>query len=99
MQSCCTQRSRLPVVDERGQVQGMVNVLDTLLDPEAKLEDLLKPVPRFPADMRVLDALEQLRRDREPMAIVVPPDGGGTPIGLVALKDLVEPMTGDLAAW
>ena len=94
-----TQRSRLPVVDGRGQVQGMVNVLDTLLDPDAKLEDILKPVPRFPANTRVLDALEQLRRDREPMAIVVSADGGGSPIGLVTLKDLVEPMTGDLAAW
>jgi CBS domain containing-hemolysin-like protein len=32
------------------------------------------------------------------MAVAVDPDNG-QPLGLVTIKDLVEPITGELAAW
>ncbi|MCH2161584.1 MAG: CNNM domain-containing protein, partial [Phycisphaerales bacterium] len=94
-----TRRSRLPVVGSDGKVQGTISVMQTLLHPNGTVEELLQPVPELPGDTPVLEALEQLRRDGEPMAIVVRSDGSGLPAGLVTLKDLVEPLTGDLAAW
>ena len=94
-----TRRSRLPVVGADGRVIGTISVLQTLLHPEGTVEELLRPIPEISGDTPVLEALEQLRHDREPMAIVVRADGSGLPAGLVTLKDLVEPLTGDLAAW
>ena len=94
-----TQRSRLPVTDDNGQVLGTIEVLKALLSPEASLEELLEPVPQITADTRVLAALEHLRNERKPMAIVVGGEGDSRPVGIVTLKDLVEPLVGDLLAW
>jgi len=73
--------------------------MQTLLRPEAKIEDLIQSVPMIPGDTPVLEALEMLRSERKPMAIVLGSDTSGVPVGLVTLKDLVEPLTGDLIAW
>ena len=42
-------------------------------------------------------ALEILRVDRRPLGIVESIEG--RPLGVVTLKDLVEPLLGDLRAW
>ena len=94
-----TERSRLPILDDEGKVLGVVNVLDTLLAPTASIEDLLQPVVVLPASTRVLDALNQLRLERKPLAIIIDETPQAKPIGLVTLKDLVEPLIGDLRAW
>ena len=94
-----TRRSRLPVVDLRGEVVGTIETMQTLLRPEAKIEDLIQSVPMISGDTPVLEALEMLRSERKPMAIVLGSDTSGVPVGLVTLKDLVEPLTGDLIAW
>lgn len=95
-----TERSRLPVVGADGAVVGTISVIQTLLNPEASIEELLKPVPTITASTRVLDALHDLRTDRRPMAIVVDDQTPEQrPIGVVTLKDLVEPLMGDLRAW
>ena len=46
----------------------------------------------------MLDALRVMREERHPMAVVQDP-ATGRPLGLVTLKDLVEPLTGPLRAW
>lgn len=94
-----TERSRLPVTNEKGQVMGTIEVLKSLLHPEATLEELLEPVPQITAETRVLEALEHLRDERKPMAIVIGGGGDSRPVGIVTLKDLVEPLMGDLLAW
>ena len=94
-----TERSRLPVTVEGGGVIGTVEVLKALLHPEASIEELLEPVPQIPADTRVLQALEELRLQRKPMAIIVGEGADPRPLGIVTLKDLVEPLMGDLQAW
>ena len=94
-----TRRSRLPVVDLQGKVVGTIETMQTLLRPEAEIEDLIQSVPMIPGDTPVLEALEMLRSERKPMAIILSSDTSGKPIGLVTLKDLVEPLTGDLIAW
>ena len=42
--------------------------------------------------------MRTLRGERSAIGIVVDA-GGRTPVGIVTLKDLVEPLTGELAEW
>ena len=48
--------------------------------------------------MRVREALRTMRSQRQSMAIAVDPSSA-RPVGLLTLKDLVEPITGELGAW
>lgn len=91
-----TLRSHLPVVDG-GRVVGVVEVQDLLLHGGSTASMMVTEVPRFTPAARAFEALETLRRSRRPMGIVE--DGAGRPLGVVTLKDLVEPLLGDLRAW
>jgi putative hemolysin len=92
-----TIHTRLPVVDGRGFVVGVLPVLSALLSPKTSTTELLK-IPIFiPADTPVRDALHDLRKSGVSMAIVTTQNK--KPIGIVTLKDLVEPIVGELAAW
>ncbi len=91
-----TMRSRLPVVDDDGRVIGVIGIQDILLggDSGGVIDD---SVPRLVPDTPVFVALETLRQACRPMGIVE--DADGHPLGIVTLKDLVEPLLGDLRAW
>ena len=91
-----TLRSRLPVVD-RGRVVGLVEVQELLLNGGELAAATARSVPRFVPTTPAFAALESLRRQRRPMGIVE--DASGRPLGVVTLKDLVEPLLGDLRAW
>lgn len=91
-----TLRSRLPVVAD-GRVAGFVEVQHLLVHGGSVAEALDADVPRFPPTARAFSALEVLRRRRRPMGVVE--DAEGKPLGIVTLKDLVEPLIGDLRAW
>jgi putative hemolysin len=91
-----TLRSRLPVLD-RGRVVGVVEVQDLLLNGGDLVAATNSMVPRFTPTTPAFAALESLRRQRRPVGIVE--DASGRPLGLVTLKDLVEPLLGDLSAW
>lgn len=94
-----TSHSRFPLVDRGGQVMGVVNVFDVLLHkPEdcPPLEQLAKRAPQLPPEMDLRDALVELQRQQTHQAIVMQ---AGRPVGIVTLKDLVEPITGELVAW
>ncbi len=90
--------TRLPVVAAGGTVIGVMSSLDVLLDPQRSTHDLTEPITEFAPDVKVHEALHTLRRRRQTMAIVTDPRTK-RPLGLVTLKDLVEPLTGELAAW
>ena len=91
-----TMRSRLPVIDDSGRVLGVIGVQDILLgrSSETALDD---SIPRLGPGTPVFVALETLRQARRPMGIIE--DDSGRPLGIVTLKDLVEPLLGDLRAW
>jgi len=89
--------SRLPVIDASGRVTGSVYAIDHLEHPRAATEALLRPVLVFPASMPALEAIQALRRGRAHLAVVA--DRPDRPLGIVTMKDLVEPLVGDLAAW
>jgi|TARA_B110000116_G_scaffold238884_1_gene225991 putative hemolysin len=92
-----TEHTRIPIVNARGSVIGVLPVLQVLLAPETPTKDLLIEALYVTPHTKVQDALHQLRESGRAMAIVS--TDGKTPKGIVTLKDLVEPIVGELAAW
>ncbi len=89
--------TRLPVLGPEGGVLGYVHQLDVLGEGpgEAVLNALLDVIeldPQLPVDR----ALSRLRTRGQRLAVV---GTRSAPLGLVTLKDLVEEISGDLAAW
>ncbi|TVQ54892.1 MAG: DUF21 domain-containing protein [Phycisphaerales bacterium] len=93
-----TDHARVPVVDRRGRVLGIVRVMDLLLQPERDVPSLMRDVEWFPPGTNVRRAMRQMQKKRIPMAVVAR-DQHAVPIGLMTLKDLVEPLTGEIAPW
>ena len=89
--------TRLPVVDEHGLVEGVLPVLNALLNPETSTKELLVTPLFLTPETPVRDALQQLRKSGVAMAIVT--GANKKPAGIVTLKDLVEPIVGELGAW
>jgi CBS domain containing-hemolysin-like protein len=78
-------------------VIGLVAIQDLLLQGGDLQDVMQRDVPRFDPGTPAFTALESLRRQRRPLGIVE--DRSGRPLGVVTLKDLVEPLLGDLRAW
>ena len=76
-------------------VVGVLEQIDLYLRPEASIAELVKPVVRLKRAMRVREALLWLREHRCGRGIVE--DEQGRPVGIVTARDLVEPLTGELA--
>lgn len=88
--------TRFPVVDRRRRVVGVLRNLDVHLYPDRSLADLaLDPIVIGPAES-LEHALLELRSGGTGLAIVGSLE---RPDGIVTTKDLVEPITGELAAW
>ena len=92
-----TSHTRLPAVDANGLVVGILPVLGALLYPECDTFSLLKEPLFITPDTPVRDALHALREREIAMAIVT--SQNNKPLGIVTLKDLVEPIVGELDAW
>jgi CBS domain containing-hemolysin-like protein len=93
-----TSRSKFPVV-RAGKVLGVVDVFDVLVhgrNGSPPIADLMHEVGTLPAEAPLREALLQLQQSGDSMAIVMQ---GPRPVGLVTVKDLVEPITGELASW
>lgn len=91
-----TDHSRLPVVDARGQVIGVVRQIDIYARGEESIEKLMKPPARLDPRESLRDGLEKVRASRIPLAIV---ERDGRPVGIATIRDLVEPLTGELPDW
>lgn len=87
--------SRLPVVDRTGKVVGVLTALDAILDPTASTAVLMKPATVFTPTEPAMAALRVMRSVRARLAVVIDP-GTTQPLGVVAIKDLIEPVTGNL---
>ncbi|WP_428390034.1 CNNM domain-containing protein [Mucisphaera sp.] len=95
-----TGRSRFPVVDDSGAVLGVLNLREVLLLDRADCPsagDLMKPIERMEGSLPIRKALSRMQARRLPVALVV--DGTGETIGLVTVKDLLEPIMGELSSW
>ncbi|MEM9251095.1 MAG: CNNM domain-containing protein [Planctomycetota bacterium] len=93
-------RSRYPVVERGGRVVGVVNVLDALVHDAADcppIRELMTHAVTLPATMGLRRGLSELQAHGGSLAVVV--DERGKPVGVVTPRDLVEPITGQLAQW
>lgn len=91
--------SRMPVFrGDTKHVIGVVHLLDILTTaPDAPVSKHARPPVEVTPDTPVLEALTILQRGRRRMAIAV--DKWGHCVGVVTVKDLVEEIVGELAAW
>lgn len=101
-----TSLSRFPVVaadaagDGPPRVLGVLSLYDALWhdrDNCPSIESLMTPVTTLPAAMPLRDGLAEMQRGASALSLVT--DDAGQPIGIVTIKDLVEPITGELASW
>ena len=94
-----TSHSRFPLVDSSGSVVGLLSVYDVLTHDRVScppLRQLANPAARIDYATPLRDALTVVQRERAPMAVVT---RHNKPVGIVTIKDLVEPITGELASW
>ncbi len=92
--------AHVPVLGRRGEVVGVLRVMDALLhgqDNCPPIGELIKPAQMIGQDTPVREALSRLQRHTAGLAIVT--GQAGQPVGVVTVKDLIEPITGDLAQW
>jgi len=91
--------SRLPVyAGARTNIVGILGLVGYLLDGAGRpVREVMRPPLKISQDTPMGDALLTMRRAREPMAVVV--DAAGRAVGIATIKDLVEEIVGELAAW
>jgi CBS domain containing-hemolysin-like protein len=94
-----SRRSRFPVVDPDGKVQGIVHAKD-LLGVERNAYDtvlvhsLMHDVIAVPEVASLTNVLAELRTHSTEMALVIDEYGG--PAGIVTLEDIVEELVGEI---
>lgn len=94
-----SRRSRFPVVDRDGKVQGIVHAKD-LLGVDRKAYDttlvhsLMHDVIAVPESAGLTVVLTQLRTHSTEMALVIDEYGG--PAGIITLEDVVEELVGEI---
>jgi magnesium and cobalt transporter len=96
-----TKHSRYPIVDSKLQVTGILLVKDLLTDIRDKseldskrIEELKHPPHKVPESKTLYDLMNDLRRQRIHMAIVV--DQHGDTAGVVTLEDAIEEFVGEI---
>ncbi len=92
--------SRYPVVTwslGRVEITGIVSALDLLLEPTKSPAELAQPPLVIAPETSVLDAARKMRQSRRTMAVVGTP--GASPLGIITLKDVLEPVVGQTAVW
>ena len=91
--------SRLPVYrDDPRRIVGILNVYHVLTDERQRpIAEYVQPATYVQAGETVPAALLRLQQARQVMGIVVDP--AGNCLGLFTIKDLVEEIVGELAAW
>jgi CBS domain containing-hemolysin-like protein len=90
--------SRVPIVDASDRVVGIVSWIDVILDPQKPTSELMHDPLVLPPDTGALEALSKMRDENRRIAVIAASEDA-KPIGIVTLKDLVEPLTGELEAW
>jgi CBS domain containing-hemolysin-like protein len=93
--------TRFPLCEPGGGLDaavGLVHVKDLLRasrrDGDGDLRALARPLRRVPATTMLDDLLEELRRHRQHMAVVV--DEHGAAVGAITLEDVLEEIVGDI---
>ena len=85
-----------PVVDELGACTGVATAVAVLANGAENLAGSVKPTVRVGPDTPSLEVLRRLRESGSALAVV---QVGGRPVGIVGLRDLLEPVIGRLPGW
>ncbi len=98
---CRHSYTRLPVYEKhRDNIVGIVRINDVLAEG-GQAFDLSRVMSRdvvtVPPEMTVSAAMFRMRGARAAMAVVQ--DTRGRAVGIITIKDLVEEIVGELAAW
>ncbi|MHC4983884.1 MAG: CNNM domain-containing protein [Planctomycetota bacterium] len=89
--------SRIPLMTAQGRVAGVLDIYEALIsDDDVSPAEKKTDPPILPAEMSVTDALYRMQREHKVLAIV---ESGDRHVGIVTVKDLVEEIVGELAAW
>jgi putative hemolysin len=92
--------SRYPVVGrDQDDVLGFIHIRDLLLpsvrhDRDRTVASVTREIKAMPGSKHVLNAMSEMRREGQHMAIVVDEYGGTD--GIVTLEDLIEEVIGDI---
>ncbi|MHC4993613.1 MAG: CNNM domain-containing protein [Planctomycetota bacterium] len=92
--------ARLPLVNRKGKPIGVLNLFDVLTHEPGRcppLERLAGDLTTLAPDTPCRAALRKMQTERVSMAIIA--DDPRRPLGLVTVKDLVEPLVGELESW
>ncbi len=93
--------SRLPVttiINGKLSVLGVVSALDAILQPTIQLTELAQEPLVIEPKTLVMEAARRMRAARRTMAIVAE-GASAAPIGIITLKDVVEPIFGPTPEW
>jgi putative hemolysin len=97
--------SRMPIFDgtldkvigilaSKDLLPHLKNALESENSSSKTARDVARPAYFVPATKKIASTLEELRRQRTLLAVVVDPDGGTA--GLVTLEDLLEELVGEI---
>jgi CBS domain containing-hemolysin-like protein len=83
---------RFPVENQAGEIIGLINVLDVILDrrPEVRARQFVRRILSLRADDPASTALRRLRASPQGLASVL--DENRKVIGIVTLEDLLNPL-------
>lgn len=87
--------TRMPVLDRKNNVCGIINTLEILLNPGKNTSELMKK-PIFINETDSISKILSTMRTKGHMAIVKNKD---KEIGIVTIKDLIEPLTGEIKTY
>jgi putative hemolysin len=87
-----TKFDRFPVVDERGKIVGIVNVLDLIVEqrPDSTAQMYLRRILNVREDEPASTALRRLRAAPQGLASVQNEEGAD--VGIVSIEDLLNPL-------
>lgn len=91
-----TGHARLPVVDRKGRVLGILRQIDLYVEPRRSVAELIAEPARMAPSTDLITAARRLTDCGARVGVV---ERNGRPIGLVTPRDLFEPLTGKLADW
>jgi len=86
--------TRVPVVDDNGNIKGLVYSKDLLGKSGEDISKFTRPTIFLQGSMDVTKAFDHLKNKRTHMAVVR--GGKGDHIGIVTLEDILEEIVGDI---
>ncbi len=85
-----------PLVNASNECVGMISAIDLLAEPTGSRASIARPAVRVPRSMGAMDTLHALRQGGASLALVMDQH---RPVGVISLRDLLEPVVGRISGW